>query len=137
MLSRLALPALALTLTAASPAYAEIVKLHGHFITEHNATSHPLGEVNAKLDTKKNTLSYHFKYSHLSGPVNAIHLHGPASVTEDAGVIAPVNGPYTGQSRGTLQLTPEQVKDVQDGKTYINLHTARYAEGEARAQLEH
>ena len=87
------------------------------------------------LDTTKNTLSYRFEDNGLTGPVNAIHLHGPAAEGEDAGVIAPIPGPYQTRMTGTLTLTADQVKDVLAGKSYINLHTEKFPSGEARAQL--
>jgi len=123
------------TALSITPALAEIQTVHGDFKTEHGATTHPHGSFEGKLDTDTHTLTYHFHYAKLSGPVNAIHLHGPADDGQDAGVLVPVEGPYKTHMKGRLTLTPDQIKDVQDGKTYINLHTEKYAEGEARAQL--
>ncbi|MBF0889955.1 CHRD domain-containing protein [Gluconobacter sp. LMG 1744] len=126
--------ALGLSVTAL-PASAETLHLFGPFKGEHGATTPIKGSASAMLDTTKNTLTYRFEDNGLSGPVTAIHLHGPADAGEDAGVLAPINGPYTTRMTGTLQLTPDQVKDVQAGRSYINLHTEKFPDGEARAQL--
>ncbi|MBS1069202.1 CHRD domain-containing protein [Gluconobacter cerinus] len=126
--------ALGLSVTAL-PASAETIHLFGPFKGEHGATSPIKGSASAMLDTSKNTLSYRFEDNGLTGPVNAIHLHGPAAEGEDAGVIAPIPGPYQTRMTGTLTLTADQVKDVLAGKSYINLHTEKFPSGEARAQL--
>ncbi|EHH69349.1 CHRD domain-containing protein [Gluconobacter morbifer] len=136
MRSGLLLTALAVGFaTTALPASAETIHLFGAFKTEHGATSPIKGSASAMLDTTKDTLSYRYEDNGLSGPVTAAHLHGPAEGGQDAGVIAPIQGPYTTHQKGTLHLTADQVKDVQAGKTYINLHTEKYPDGEARAQL--
>ncbi|GBR29668.1 CHRD domain-containing protein [Gluconobacter kondonii] len=136
MRTGLMLTALALGLSVtALPASAETLHLFGPFKGEHGATTPIKGSASAMLDTTKNTLTYRFEDNGLSGPVTAIHLHGPADAGEDAGVLAPINGPYTTRMTGTLQLTPDQVKDVQAGRSYINLHTEKFPDGEARAQL--
>lgn len=126
--------ALGLSVTAL-PASAETIHLFGPFKGEHGATSPIKGSASAMLDTTKNILSYRFEDNGLTGPVNAIHLHGPAAEGEDAGVIAPIPGPYQTRMTGTLTLTADQVKDVLAGKSYINLHTEKFPSGEARAQL--
>lgn len=126
--------ALGLSVTAL-PASAETIHLFGPFKGEHGATSPIKGSASAMVDTTKNTLSYRFEDNGLTGPVNAIHLHGPAAEGEDAGVIAPIPGPYQTRMTGTLTLTADQVKDVLAGKSYINLHTEKFPSGEARAQL--
>lgn len=126
--------ALGLSVTAL-PASAETLHLFGPFKGEHGATAPIKGSASAMLDTTKNTLTYRFEDNGLSGPVTAAHLHGPAADGQDAGVLAPINGPYTTRMTGTLQLTPDQVKEVQAGQSYINLHTEKFPDGEARAQL--
>ncbi|GBR69561.1 CHRD domain-containing protein [Gluconobacter kanchanaburiensis] len=136
MRTGLLLTTLALGLsTTALPASAETLHLFGPFKDEHGATAPIKGSASAMLDTTKNTLTYRFEDNGLSGPVTAAHLHGPAADGQDAGVLAPIDGPYTTRMTGTLQLTPEQVKEVQAGQSYINLHTEKYPDGEARAQL--
>ncbi|GAN53216.1 CHRD domain-containing protein [Tanticharoenia sakaeratensis] len=127
--------ALALGLAVSLPASAEVLHVQGQFKVEHGATNTVGGGIGGKLDTVKDTLTYHLHYRGLTGPINAIHLHGPADDGQDAGVLVPVPGPYTTKMHGVLHLTADQVKDIQDGKTYFNLHTAAHADGEARAQL--
>lgn len=127
----LATPALAYS------AQAETIKLHGKFVAEHDASTSPQGGIKATLDTEKKTFVYTIHYKGLSGPVTAVHLHGPADAGQDAGVMLPITGPYNGKLHGTLTLSDDQVTTVENGKSYVNLHTDKYGEGEARAQVVH
>lgn len=116
-------------------AFADTVHLQGKFQPEHGADNPITGQVSAELDTTERTLSFHLDNDHLSGPITAAHLHGPATPDKEAGVLVPILKPYGIEMHGLLHLSAEQVSEVKSGKTYINLHTAKYPAGEARAQL--
>ena len=107
----------------------------GNFAGEHGATSRPSGMVDATLDARTHELTYSIEWSGLSGAVNASHFHGPAAPDQDAGVVAPIDGPYTSPLKGKIKLDSKQVKELEAGKVYVNLHTAAHPNGEARAQL--
>ncbi|MFT8720389.1 MAG: CHRD domain-containing protein [Acetobacter sp.] len=107
----------------------------GHITGEHSANSHPDGEVHASLNPQTNELSYSIRWSGLTGPVDAAHFHGPAAPDQDAGVLAPIDGPYTSPLKGKVKLASEQVQALEAGQVYVNLHTKAYPNGEARAQL--
>lgn len=107
----------------------------GNFTAEHGATSHPEGMVDVSLDPAKHELTYTITWSGLSGPVQAAHFHGPASFDQDAGVVAPIDGPYTSPLKGKVKLDSKQVEALEAGKIYVNLHTAQHPNGETRAQL--
>ncbi|HYM99542.1 MAG TPA: CHRD domain-containing protein [Aestuariivirgaceae bacterium] len=38
-------------------------------------------------------------------------------------------------NEGSADVTPEQAQMIQDGKTYLNIHTAQYPDGEIRGQV--
>jgi hypothetical protein len=69
------------------------------------------------------------------------HIHGPASITESAGVLvqfAPLNGGSFGTSgglSGRVTLTSEQLAALLDGRTYVNIHTGSHPGGEIRGQI--
>lgn len=107
----------------------------GNFSGEHGAISHPTGMIDATLNAKSHELTYSIQWSGLSGAVNAAHFHGPASFDQDAGVVAPIDGPYTSPLKGKVKLDAKQVEELEAGKIYVNLHTAEHPNGEARAQL--
>jgi len=119
-----------------SAAFAKTVDLIGQFQTEGMAKTAPSGLVVAKLNTVTDMLSYSVTYAGLSGPVLAAHFHGPAKATGNAGVLAPSPGPYMSGMTGEVKVKPAVAKDLLEGLTYVNLHTAADPMGEARAQIE-
>lgn len=132
-----------ITAFAAAPSFAqpsglphkpEDVTLTGTFKGEHGATK-PRGYFHGTLNTGTDKVTFIITYSHLSGPVTAAHFHGPASPGQEAGVMLPIPGPYSSGMRNTLKADPATVKAMLAGKTYVNLHTAKYPNGEARAQV--
>jgi glucose/arabinose dehydrogenase len=88
-----------------------------------------------------NQLTFNITYRGLSGSAIAAHIHGPASMSQDASVLvdlAPYNGGAFGSSgtlSGTVTLTPSQLASVIDGSTYVNFHTTAHAGGEIRGQI--
>jgi uncharacterized protein (DUF1800 family) len=79
-----------------------------------------------------------FSFSNLSGPVTAMHVHGPANPGQSAG---PLYDPDEAQPRsdGTYLWTfvPVGINSVADivaaikaGRTYFNIHTAQFPSGE-------
>ena len=116
-------------------ALASTLPVRGHFMSEGAATTKPTGSVAGSLDTATDMLTYTITYDGLSGPVAAAHFHGPAKRGVDAGVMKPIDGPYDSPIKGTVTLDATQVKALEHGLVYVNLHTAANPNGEARAQL--
>jgi hypothetical protein len=63
------------------------------------------------------------------------HIHGPAAVGANAGVVVPFKAPVTSPITGTATLTDAQMADLEAGKYYANVHTAANPGGEIRGQL--
>lgn len=132
---RIAAPVTALLLAVAPMAQAKTVNISGSFMSEGAATTTPAGTVSGTFDTTTDKVTYHITYSGLSGPVSAAHFHGPAAPGEEAGVLLPIPGPYESGMHGTITANAATAKALLAGKTYVNLHTAKYPMGEARAQI--
>jgi hypothetical protein len=94
------------------------------------------GDVLATLDTAKKELSYTVTWFGLTGPAGAAHFHGAAKPGANAGVQVPIDGkgPTSPQS-GSVTLTDAQIKDLEAGMWYANVHTAANPGGEIRGQL--
>lgn len=135
---RTAMPFAAAMLLGLSPlvAQARTVNLSGSFVTEGSATTTPSGSVTGTLNTKTGAVTYTITYSGLSGPVVAAHFHGPAGPGQEAGILLPIPGPYQSGMHGTLKANAATEKAMLAGMTYVNLHTAKYPMGEARAQVK-
>jgi hypothetical protein len=93
------------------------------------------GDVLATLNTDTRQLSYTITYMGLTGPATAAHFHGPADAGANAGVAVPIGNNPTSPSTGTVTLTEPQMKDLEAGKWYANVHTADNKGGEIRGQL--
>jgi CHRD domain len=96
------------------------------------------GRFEGTFDTTTKALNYTLTFDKLSGPATAAHLHGPTTRTQNAGVLVPLgdknpSSPIT----GTATLNDDQVKALQAGKVYVNVHTAQDPGGEIRGQVTH
>lgn len=106
------------------------------FILNHNST-----RLHYKLTMKRikrvTTAHIHFGTAEQNGPVVAF-LFGPikASISVDTGTVAGVltdedlEGPLEGK---TLQ---ELVREMENGNTYVNVHTEQHPNGEIRGQIQ-
>jgi hypothetical protein len=130
----LALAVLALSV----PAWAETVSykadLSGKAETPPN-TSAGQGTMTADYDPANKTLVWAVNFTDLTGPVTAAHLHGPATAHQNAPPLVPIEGQLTTPIKGSVTLTDEQAAALEAGKIYLNLHTAKFPDGEVRGQL--
>ncbi|UDL89653.1 CHRD domain-containing protein [Mesorhizobium sp. PAMC28654] len=123
----------------ASPAFAETVKMKATLDgAQQNPPITTKGKGTAALtfDTTSKKLSWTVKYSGLSGPAIAGHIHGPAAIGENAGVVIPFTGKLKSPVKGSATLTDAQVTDLMAGKYYVNIHTAANKDGEIRGQID-
>ncbi len=145
MISRLAIPGLLmlslLTLSACDTPIAgeNKTKIEADLSSKSQVppvvTKDAEGEVEVMIDKKNNKLTWKIEYENLTGAVTGAHFHGPATISESAGVALPINGDLTSPIKGEATLTAEQMTEVLAGKWYVNLHTAANPDGEIRGQL--
>jgi hypothetical protein len=93
------------------------------------------GDARATLDTATRQLTYTVTFQGLTGPATAAHFHGPAAAGANAGVVLPLGNKPTSPIHGTATLTEAQVSDLEAGKWYVNVHTAKHPGGEIRGQM--
>jgi CHRD domain len=98
-------------------------------------TSTGSGNVQATLNTDTKQLNYTMTYAGLTGPATAAHFHGPAEPGQNAGVAVPIGNNPPSPSKATVTLTDAQMKDLEAGKWYANVHTAENKGGEIRGQM--
>jgi uncharacterized protein YjdB/plastocyanin len=86
------------------------------------------------INTAANTLSFNVNASGLvGGPIQAIHIHGPASAASSAPALFDLGNtlPATG-----VWNYPENVEaDILAGRTYINIHTLLFTDLGDRAEI--
>jgi hypothetical protein len=79
-------------------------------------------------------LTWTLKFSHLTGPATAAHIHlGAMGVSGN--VVVPLCTPCKSPVKGTAKLTKALLKDLKAHKLYVNVHTAKNPNGEIRGQL--
>ncbi len=125
----------AATLFTAAPAFAEMMKMK--VTLDGQSQSPPVdtkakGEADVSVDTDAKTITWTVKSTDLSGAPTAGHFHGPA----EAGANAPPEVDISKMiDSGTAPITDEQIAQILAGKVYLNIHTAKYPDGEIRGQL--
>ncbi|QEG20690.1 CHRD domain-containing protein [Mariniblastus fucicola] len=98
------------------------------------------------LDTSTNELTVNVAwgsgngFGDLTGDATAAHLHGPADINSNGGVLINFssildNSATDGGINGVVTLSSVQADILLDGETYINVHTADNAGGELRGNL--
>ena len=122
----------------ASPALADMEKFTATLDGGQQSppvTTKGKGTATLTFDTAKKKLSWNVKYSGLSGPATAGHIHGPAAMGENAGPVIPFKK-LKSPIKGSETLTDAQAADLEAGKYYVNVHTAANKDGEIRGQIE-
>ncbi|MGE3873582.1 MAG: CHRD domain-containing protein [Parvibaculaceae bacterium] len=91
------------------------------------------GNAMVTLDTATKKLAWKITYDGLTGDPTAAHFHGPAAPGANAGPVVDISANL---AEGTADLTDAQIADLQAGKWYVNIHTAKFPDGEIRGQVE-
>lgn len=137
--SMIAVAVLAGVAAAPLPASAEVLKFKAALSAASEVPPHPdlkgTGTVTASLDTATKKLTYTAEYSGLTGPAVAAHFHGAADAGKNAGVMVPVAGELASPIEGSATLNDDQLKVLEGGMMYFNVHTAANKDGEIRGQL--
>ena len=99
---------------------------------QDHATSNGKGTFTATIKGTK--ISWKLVFHGLTGPASAAHIHlGAKGVAGN--VLIALCGPCKATQTGSGTVTAAQLKDMRAGKTYVNVHTAKYPNGEIRGQI--
>lgn len=94
------------------------------------------GSAEVQFNENTNKLSWKITYTGLSAAVTGGHIHGPAPVGQNAGVVIPFTGNLNAQPiMGETTITPGQYAELAAGLYYVNIHSSRFPAGEVRGQL--
>ena len=116
-----------------SAANAESLSLVAHLLgsTAHSA-SDAFAEAQFTYDSGSRALEYYVNYDGVA-PAK-VDIHGPAAVGENAPALVALHLSESPVS-GTVTLTQEQAAALLAGKTYLDIHSSTYPDGEIRGQI--
>lgn len=100
--------------------------------TQDHAKSRGTGTFTATLTGTK--LSWHLSFKRLTGAATAAHIHLGAK-GKSGNVLIALCGPCKATEMGTVRLNAMQLRDVTKLATYVNVHSAKYPNGEIRGQI--
>jgi hypothetical protein len=83
---------------------------------------------------KGTTITWKLTFAHLTGSATAAHIHAGKKGVPGAVLIA-LCGPCSSPASGSGTITSEQLKQLESGNTYVNVHTTKNAGGEIRGQI--
>lgn len=83
----------------------------------------------------KAKLTWRLTFSKLSGRAIAAHIH-VGRPGKAGGVLVPLCGPCRNGQRGSATITHAQLRTIESGGAYVNVHTPKNAAGEIRGQLK-
>lgn len=94
------------------------------------------GSLEGVVNMASRELRWNVKCTGLTGPVTAMHFHGPATDAQNAAVVANVPGGCDAAgTTGRVVIDQNGLADLLAGKWYLNIHTQRYPDGEIRGRV--
>lgn len=109
---------------------------------QNGVTSAGAGSSSLRLSADETFAIISETHTGLTGPLTGEHVHGPADPGQSGAILFDIDA-ATPQADGTYlwvfvpvgaTTVPEIVAAIKTGRTYINLHTAAYPNGEIRGQ---
>jgi hypothetical protein len=92
------------------------------------------GRAELTYDDSTKKLKWTITYWGLTGKTNSAHFHGPAKEGENARTMITIS-PLPSPMKGAAILTEDQAKALLSGNMYIDVHSAKYPDGEIRGQI--
>lgn len=99
------------------------------------------GSFDATYDPASKKMDITVRWQGLSGNATLMHIHGPAEVGVNAGVLQNFATLFTNTPSGSFSTsfvingTTQTEADLLGGKWYVNIHTADNPGGEIRGQI--
>ena len=88
-----------------------------------------------ELANDRARLAWQLTFSKLTGPAAAAHIH-VGKPGKAGNVMVALCGPCKSGKRGTATITHAQLRTIELGRAYVNVHTKKNAAGEIRGQIK-
>lgn len=95
------------------------------------------GYCTMSLNAPETSVYMGIRFTGLSGPNTAVHVHGPADSGSTGPIVydIPITGSTTVIGTSLQSISPSQVASLKQGLWYIDVHSAAFPSGEVRAQF--
>jgi len=107
---------------------------------EPPTNSQATGSAMIAFNNRAGSIAVTGSFSNLGSGAMVADIHGPAGFGQNAPAIVtltvPPNGVTSGGISGTANVTPDQMKLLKSGESYIDVHTANFPGGEIRGQIQ-
>lgn len=127
--------AIGISAFAVAPALAEVLQFKASLDGKSESPptdSAATATADVSIDTAAKTITWTTKSTGLTGAATAAHFHGPADPGTNAKPEIDISKSI---EQGTAPITDAQIADFNAGKIYINIHTAKFPNGEIRGQV--
>jgi len=88
-----------------------------------------------ELANDRARLAWQLTFSKLTGPAAAAHIH-IGKPGKAGNVMVALCGPCKSGKRGTATITHAQLRTIEVGRAYVNVHTKKNGAGEIRGQIK-
>jgi hypothetical protein len=88
-----------------------------------------------ELASDKARLTWRLTFSRMTGRAVAAHIH-VGRPGKAGNVMVALCGPCSSGKRGTATITHAQLRTIEAGRAYVNVHTAKNPAGEIRGQVK-
>ncbi len=108
------------------------------FLTVNQSIPTPTGASGSGKFTatvRGRTIKWRITFKGMTGAVGAAHIHAALAGRANPAPAVPLCGPCKSGQRGKATVSAAVLKKIMGGATYVNLHTAKNADGEIRGQI--
>ncbi|MEO6589916.1 MAG: CHRD domain-containing protein [Pyrinomonadaceae bacterium] len=101
------------------------------------ASTNATGYARISLNETAGTISFTVVFRNLSSAQQASHIHAPAAIGANTGVIITLGsvGGTSGTITGSAAITPTQIAQLRAHQGYVNVHSVNFPGGEIRGQI--
>jgi hypothetical protein len=130
-----AMLAMSAATVSAQAAFTAKIELTGAAEVPGPGDANATGEAKILIVPANGLICWQLSWSDVDGTVVAAHIHGPAAVGVEAGVLVPLS---VDPAKGCTRVDPELASTIagEPSNYYVNVHSTLFGAGAIRGQLD-